>query len=432
MLLWYQYSPLKTIVLNKHSNYIDNPSRGLYVQINSEKRERIASLKDKENVNLVFLEYDIYEYVDTSISQMKLEELDDALQVAKESDLDVIFRAAYGYDSDYKYKDPMDIERIVGHIKQISPILNNYREQILCVQAGMLGPWGEWHSSNLIGDDENQNKVVRNGVLSAWLENLDESIIINVRRPRFLRDAVSAGLEKTRIGLHNDALFSTDSDMGTYDDEEYNRSEELKWAEESLVTGINGGEMPQLSDYTELDNVLEEMRQLKITYLNKKYNTQVLDYWNTQEIEGVNGLDFICNHLGYRYHIENMKASETIKNNNLTIRMEWMNTGFAPIKEGYELYLILKQGQKIYSYPIEDHNLHTLQSGDVRELSKKIKLEDELLTGFEVGVKLCLEVDKMTGDNNLSVELANHESKYMNGVNYLLKYEVIDEKLVLE
>jgi hypothetical protein len=127
---------------------------------------------------------------------------------------------------------------------QIASILNE-SDAILCVQAGFLGPWGEWHSSNLLSNkDEAANVALRNAILRTLLGSLDPGLNIALRRPRFVRDLTNTGANGSRLGFHNDALLSGGTDMGTYSDPAYTRESELVWVDRFLPRGINGGEMP--------------------------------------------------------------------------------------------------------------------------------------------------------------------------------------------
>ena len=44
------------------------------------------------------------------------------------------------------------------HIKQLGSILDKHYHTLIAIEAGMLGPWGEMHSSD-IATDENKAKV---------------------------------------------------------------------------------------------------------------------------------------------------------------------------------------------------------------------------------------------------------------------------------
>ena len=151
-------------------------------------------------------------------------------------------------------------------------MINEYKDVVLAVQTGMIGLWGEWHGSvYLANEDALRNKAMK--VVKWWLEYLAPSINLNLRRPLFIRTAMEEGLDGERLGMHNDALLATDSDLGTYVD----RQKELSWCQSNLDGKVNGGEMPYVSEYTEPSNAIKEFNKLSLTYLNAYYNVEVGD-----------------------------------------------------------------------------------------------------------------------------------------------------------
>ena len=44
------------------------------------------------------------------------------------------------------------------HIKQLGSILDKHYHTLIAIEAGMLGPWGEMHTSDIV-TDENKAKV---------------------------------------------------------------------------------------------------------------------------------------------------------------------------------------------------------------------------------------------------------------------------------
>ena len=120
--------------------------------------------------------------------------------------------------------------------------------------------------------DESAQRTSRLYVLQQWEAVLEQQIPVAVRRPRFVREAQEQGILTGRLCLHNDALLSTDSDMGTYDDPEMSFSEELQWVDEQLADQYNGGEMPSPGARNEPENAHAEFQRLHIGYLNQMYN----------------------------------------------------------------------------------------------------------------------------------------------------------------
>lgn len=434
----YLYIPKSTLIFKEGNKEVFNPGRGFYVQINSNEEERFEELKN-ENIKIALVAYDIKEYLNTKISEEKLKELETVLYEARKYNVQVVFRAAYGFTS--KYNDPETIDNIYTHIKQIAPILNVNKDVILSVQAGFIGPWGEWHGSKFFTGDENEVKF-RNQMLSVLLKNLDQHIVVNVRRPRFIRDAIAAGIDKSRLGLHNDALLSTKDDMGTYDDLDYIREEELAWAKENITYGVNGGEMPLVSEYSSINNSIKEMKDLQITYLNSRYNTEVLQKWKSTEYKGQNGFEYINNHLGYRLWLGEVKLSSYIKpNREFSIKAVIHNSGFAPIDNGKKTFLIIKRGKQIIFKSILEGELSSINGDMSKEFAinthidnlSKVDNKEDIFVGIYIANTDLANSYSVNSVNNIShIELANSDVIYEEGINFFAKYKFDNKKYILE
>lgn len=433
----YLYIPKSTLTFKESNKELINPGRGFYVQINSNEEERFEELKN-ENVKIALVAYDIEDYINTKISDEKLKELQIVLNEARVYDMQIIFRAAYGFDP--KYKDPETIDNIYTHIKQIAPILNANKDVILSVQAGFIGPWGEWHSSKFFTGSKDEVKL-RNQILSVLLESLDKDIVLNVRRPRFIRDAIEAGIDKSRLGIHDDALLSTKDDMGTYDDLDYSREKELAWAKANLTRGVNGGEMPLVSEYSNINNAIKEMESLQITYLNCRYNKEVLDEWKTTEYKGQNGLEYIKNHLGYRLWLGEAQLSTYIKSNrDFSIKAVIHNSGFAPMDNGNKLFLIMKRGKEVIFKSLLEGELSSINRGMSKEFLINTHIDDlfkvdnkeDILVGVYIANPDSTSPNTTNSVNNSQIELANSELIYEKGINFFAKYKLYNKQYKLE
>lgn len=423
---------------------LDNPARGFYIQLGTSNMELLSAVR-KENVRLVLTAFDIAAYTECEIAEEKLKELDDFLTRLDELGMQAIFRAAYGFENTGD-NDADSMERIEEHILQIAPILNKHKRTIYCVQAGFLGPWGEWHSSIFLeGRTSEEQKENRNQILRLLLEHLDESMVLNVRRPRFIRDAKEAELDTERIGFHDDGLLASDTDLGTYDDEEYSREAELAWLKKRNV-GINGGEMPMLSAFTEVDIAVREFADIQVSYLNKRYHMDVLEDWKGKTVgEKVernscfvpqasqvvlcfrhgteeNAYEYIQKRLGYRLYASELSYCETWRKGSVHI---WLaNEGFSTLPKRYQAAIVLeKEDGAIAELPMTAKDLKKLTSlkqGEYMEFQTDVP-EEFRKVSFQVGVKIYDKED----ERNV-VELSNQENKFINGINYL--HEIIREE----
>lgn len=434
---WYFYIPKSTIQLVESKSSVAGDYRGFYVQINSNELSRLEVL-EAEGVKNILIAFDIEDYLNAPIDEVLIQELDNVLVEAKKRNMKIIFRAAYGFHPNYE--DPENIEQIIDHIEQIAPTINKNKSVIMCVQAGFLGPWGEWHSSDFMDgtEDEVEN---RNRIIKGLLTSLDQDISIHLRRPRFIRDAMAEGLGQYRLGLHNDALLASHDDLGTYDDPDYTRKDELAWIKDELDYSQNGGEMPMVSEYSEINHAVSEFKSLHITYLNKMYNVEVLNDWASKNYEGQNGLTYMENHLGYRLYLDEMELSTYIKPNralNLSIGIN--NSGFSSIDEGSGLYLLVKQGSTriVHVQLIEDLSILVNDKRITENIN--VVLKDMINENYKSDIQLGLYISTIdttyyefgVPENQLgSIQLANDEITYINGINYFALYQLIDGIYVL-
>ena len=268
-----------------------NPERGFYVQRAAEDPGDLTDLR-AGGITLVLLTLDLKLYRSRPLDDAKLSVLDEALHLIREAGLKVIFRAAYGFtDADYRV-DPADLALISGHIAAISKVLTAHAPWIFAVQAGMLGPWGEWHGSTH-GDPPSLK--ARLAVANAWINRLPAKIFLQVRRPMFLRDM---SLDLKRCGSHNDALLANPDDMGTYAEPGWDRVRELQWCFESLKSVPFGGETVPDSETTQPPQVLDELQSLHTTYLNSGYHGGTLAKWKQSEMTSGNLHDIGTRRLG--------------------------------------------------------------------------------------------------------------------------------------
>ena len=139
----------------------------------------------------------------------------------------------FAYDSEgISGCEPADFDVMLAHVRQIAGVLNEYADVVVSIECGMIGPWGEMHSSKY--DDA----LYDTRILRTWLDELDPRIKVQVRSPAHLfqlfRTEVlgsTASLDGEtllsrlselpgweRIGLYNDGYLGTCADYGTFTD----------------------------------------------------------------------------------------------------------------------------------------------------------------------------------------------------------------------
>lgn len=420
-----------TMTYTENEKALDNPARGYYIQVQAGEYDRYEAMEE-DGIRLALLAFDIKKYAGLDIPEDKLDTLRLNLEEARKHHINIVFRAAYGFWGDCE--EPAAKEGFAGHIRQISQVINDYRDIVISVQAGLLGPYGEWHHGSYLSEDkgaEESNREIRLYILSEWEKNLDPSIPVAVRRPRFIREALSEGILHGRLGYHNDGLLGSDSDLGTYDDPEYNRDEELQWMDKELASQVNGGEMPTVSSWNDPDNTDREFSGMHVTYLNLMYNREVLDKWKGMEYKGQNAEEYISSHLGYRLFVSEVTALDYWKKGPLSIRFKLTNSGYGPLPEKYRLYMVLKGGGSSVSQELETEELYTISCGEWTEARAEVEIPGSLLQkveGEELQIGIMIAKTAEETDEKEWIKLANDELSSNSGVYQIAAYEYNKDK----
>lgn len=421
-ILWSMMVRKGSMTFKDSGRVLDNPGRGYYIQIDSAKYEKIPDLNE---VRLILLGFDIEEYADGPITDEKLEELRNALTAARHSKKEVIFRAAYGFHENGD--EPESLQRIALHVQQIAGVLNDFADTVAVVQAGLYGDYGEWYKSDHLKDNKDETKGNRLFLLQQWENYLDKQLKVSVRRPRFIREAIEAGILKNRLGLHNDALLSTEDDMGTYDEPTMDRGEELLWLSKRSAEQINGGEMPTLGKYSTCQNAHFEFGKLHLTYLNLAYNKEILDQWEKSEFSGSNAKVHIGNHLGYRLYISGIKFKKPILSwmfpkTECCMEIEICNSGYAAVDKQYDIYAVIKSGDNMQFQKLNPQYLFSISNGEKTKLMIGFPVEQyEVGEEVQIGIKIARNKEEMDFDK--CIEFSNEKVMFDKGINYFMTIE---------
>ena len=274
---------------------------------------------------------------DKKLTEIVLSGLDNYLNSIKLQNKNAIIRFAYDFDGNENLEP--SISMIIEHIKQLSPIINKHLDVLTAVEAGMIGPWGEMHSSEMATEE---NKTI---ILKCWLENTKD-IQILTRTPKTIYAYFNKTVKEIddikinkddkayRLGLFNDCVFSNERDYGTYKD----REKETKWLSIQNDHLAYGGEVCAEHVMNNLEICLPEMYLLSLSYLNIEYNQKVIiDKWKNLRYNStlgkdslfydVTGFDYIYSHMGYRLVVRSIDV-EYKKGGTFELTVNIENVGF--------------------------------------------------------------------------------------------------------
>ena len=354
---------------------IANPGRGWYRLVEVDSRS-IGTFSEtyfrRDNVTVAMVEANLEDFTNTALSQTMLNNIDATLLAVRNAGLMAIFRAAYTFDdSDYRnniHREPENIQLIVQHIGQLKPVFAKYEGILFNVQAGFLGPWGEWHSSRFSPrKNEPASLEARTKVIDALLDAVPASVSIGLRRPLYIQDyagtqavtqAQAFGSSSiARLGFFNDALMSDETDMDTFRSNigTTQRNNEHTWVSRQTRYTPMMGESNLESPNNDSARALALLNLINMQSLNIEYHPQVLNKWKITSTNGMNDYDYVAMKLGYRFVLKNTQISESAPQGGIMqLDLRLVNDGFGHLLQRKKFEIVLRRGSEVHRAAINE------------------------------------------------------------------------------
>lgn len=309
--------------------------------------------------------------------------------------------------------EPADFNILLQHVETLSLIMAGYDDVIVAIEAGVIGPWGEMHSSDY------SQKEYASRILQTFLSNLPPTISILVRRPFFIEMmADKSGQELMdilpfedahlqRFGFFNDGYLGTREDWGTWWDF-YNREKGCLL----LTTMENhpyGGEMAYcdrqwLDEHNEIFNpsqwnlvkefydthlsYLRNIRQKRHAIANFLHNDLTFDT-ATYHFDGMPQLDeyqgqsmgkLMLDHMGYRFVVRDLSIQAKLAvGEDCIMRIELENTGFGKLLLPTEAALLFVDEEGTTSVPVQLPM--DLKGGESKAMELRFRIPAKLRKG---------------------------------------------------
>lgn len=383
------------IQLKESTRALKNPGCGWYHIYTFDLSKENFLYIDCEEEELVLLLIDIHAFRGCEqIPKEALEYFSSILTFFEEHDKGIILRIVYDIKGQGMENEPSSIKIVKSHMKQLGSIICEHMSKkeslpgkILVHQGLFVGSWGEMHGSKFLSEARMKE------LSDTFLEATKGSCPIAVRKPVQLRQlsckkTASSSLQNasnTNFALFNDAIFGSETDLGTYgtirksalsenserEKTPWAREDELSWQQSFMQQSFCGGEVlggmnnvsesPGNTDHPQrtLDwnQVVADLAKMHVSYLNSIYSKEVLDDWKAQRImwngKEISEYDYIGRHMGYRFTVTQVKIScvspekkkqtqdtqNQISENVITFTIK--NTGFANMCEEAVCRLIL-------------------------------------------------------------------------------------------
>ena len=387
---------------------------------------------------------------DKPLSAASLEAFAQGLETLRQNGGSAILRFVYDQDG-VAGCEPADFNMILTHLRQLGEVMSNYSDVILALECGIIGVFGEMHSSIYTGSE------YANQVIDAYLDNTPETIRLLVRTPGYIANYLGVdradlknvvtekGTKAYRLGMFNDGYMNSDSDLGTW----ANRTEEIQFLFTQNGHVPYGGEFG--SAYTEAslfpnnacipENAIPEMYQSHLSFLHSDiyligqgggtnintrfgydqytYGSEYEKSWysDNSAFYGKSCYDFIRAHIGYRLVLRESKLpvaprqGEALK---LSGRIE--NTGFANILHNPNAQVIMTQnGAIVHIFDVE-LDASDLRSCTTHQYDLTLSLPNSLPAGnYDLYLRLA-------GSNGSNVQAAN-------GIRFVNNGDIFDSTL---
>lgn len=338
---------LEKAAMEESVSDLRNPSIGWYqifrfpLEQQWEPEIVASSLDDSEQ--LVFVMPDIGAYRSRELDAAALENLRNILMFFRSRGKEMILRPTYDTIGQGMEHEPTRFDQVQRHVLQLTGVLRAFAKDIYIIQGILVGSWGEMHNSRHLAP----NRIA--AVLDMLDSQMGGEVFLSVRKPSYLRlvrpEAEWNAHRENRIGLFNDAIFGSGTDMGTYGiltrseagwERSWTAAEELAFQDTLCRTVPNGGEVicPETEPPT-LEQSVDRLRKMHISYLNSRYDGRLLELWRNQKWlqpgvwQGMNGLDYIGRHLGYRFRVLNAGVQNKLLSGKAKLTVELENVGFS-------------------------------------------------------------------------------------------------------
>jgi len=354
----------KKAKLTEKRNIPANPCRGMLQLFYHKAGEdwsyeeaRACLVKDE---SLILLETDLSGYKNKKPDEASLNEIAKIIDFFTENNKDVILRPVYDNKGHALISEPSDYGILKDHLYALCRIIRD--KNIFVIQGLMIGNWGEMHGSRYTGD-----RYLKE-LYAILKDNTGDEVFYAVRCPYHYRILTGGGIDR-RLGLFDDAILSSETDMGTFAPEGHTdtgdshlpRIREAELDFENLVCGYapNGGEAVYGDGYVKTvsqRDIISVFRRMRLTYLNRLYDRKIIDIWENEKCtlpglwKGDSFLEYIKDHLGYRLIIRKSMArmirySKGTRRLRITVKIQ--NTGFAPVYIKNSVFIIFKGPETI-------------------------------------------------------------------------------------
>lgn len=390
---------------------LENPGRGWYrIYTYRVGREDPQEPVRYEGEWLALVLIDIGAYRDGDLDEAALCQIDRILQSFVRIKMNMIVRVCYDVEGKGMVREPSLFSQVKKHFEQVLRVLVTYAEHVYVYQGLLVGSWGEMHESKFLSPKCLKELI---GLFEAETEG---RIALAIRKPVQYRMVFPEGADPGKIGFFNDGMLGSETHLGTFAPEAAGRGswqepwspeEEIQFME-SLLDGVPyGGEVVSASEQLSAQQVVEELRRFRVSYLNSTHEERLLSHWKIQPYQDGSLYDYVGAHLGYRFLV---KAVNVKLGKRLEISLEVLNDGFGEIYEEAEVtvYALTSVGGVMKRLGCLEGSFLRLKNGQARTLKGSFDVQ-------------ALMADGKVGSHRLYVDLRRKRDG--EAITFAQKYE---------
>ncbi|WP_295154952.1 DUF4832 domain-containing protein [uncultured Ruminococcus sp.] len=321
--------------------------------------------------------------------------------------------------------EPTDDSVIAQHQEKVGAVISGYTDVIAAVECGIIGPWGEMHTSSRT-DAASEKKII-----GKWLEVLPEELTVNVRKPSDFcawsgvdisdidQYTAEEGTDAYRIGLYNDGYLGSSSDLGTYK----NRDKEIKWLTTRTAHTLFGGELVKWDSgdsSTPRNNIAyieKEGFKTHTSYLNKDWNDVVMNGFRNTTYNGGDSLykgkttefEYLTNRMGYRFVVRDVyMTTELSPDENFVLQTFVENVGFGNLIKDEKTSVMIKGDDFEKEFKLwEPDEVESASDFNARNWLSGTSLTDRKTN--IMSAELDLPDDMPAGDYKVYIKIANRK-----------------------
>lgn len=377
-----------------------------------------------------YLHLDKYKTTDV-LPQALLNNLSSGLAAIRAAGLKIVLRPAYEWSA----MPSVPEARIIGHISQINAVISANADVVAYLEAGYLGPWGEWHSSLYTDYTKQSEGEIRYRIVKKLLDTTPASLPIVIRYPMALKEVLeiptpagSAALTQTdrdRLGFHNDCFLYNDADRGTYDKVTWLGTFSIAQQQQyvfDLTTSYGGNKMVggETCDGNGRNDagavtVQSEMAALNFTEINVDFWDGAINLWKAANLSAA-GNDpaetafvRLQRKMGYRLRLVDATfPTSATAGGSFTFSANLSNNGYASIIKPRPIFLVLESGSNRFNLQMSNVDVRKWVPGANSLAQQTVTLPSNMPSGtYKLALWLPDNASGLQTRPEYSIRLAN-------------------------